>query len=476
MRPSPLCRLGVVALALLWWGAPEVCGQVPDQLLGREVRETRLRSGGQAVQDAQLESLVEILPGQPFAMDAVRETIVHLMGMGRYIDVQVSAFAEGDGVRVDIDLVPLPEVRRVAFTGELGLPERTLRAAVEERFGASPAGNRASDMARAVKERLADDGYLRASVDVRPNESAAPGADTVLHVTSGPRAVVGTVSYRADDPAVARDIQSRVPLRSGAYFNRVELRRRLDSAAERYRSRSYYEARADYTVEESKSGEAVDLTISFVRGPRVTVSVKDNALTPKQLADFVPAGREGSIDEDLLEDSEARIEDYLRAQGYRDADASYERLATGDRLEIDFTVKRGALYRVADIRFDGTGAVGASDLAPLMSLAKGQPFVQSRLDADTRAVLAAYRQRGYADASSRPAIEPVPGARTAGEAPVVVVMRIEEGPQTIVSAVEVAGNRSLTEAELTAGLATRVDGPLFEPDVQADRDRMLVNT
>jgi outer membrane protein assembly complex protein YaeT len=282
------------------------------------------------------------------------------------------------------------------------------------------------------------------------------------------------VSYRADDPAVARDIQSRVPLRSGAYFNRVELRRRLDNAAERYRSQRYYEARADYTVEESERGESVDLTISFVRGPRVTVSVKDKALTPSQLAEFVPAEREGSIDEDLLEDSEARIEDYLRAQGYRDADASYERLAKGDRLEIDFTVKQGALYRVADIRFEGTGAVGASDLAPLMSLAKGQPFVQSRLDADTRAVLAAYRQRGYADASARPAIEPVPGARTAGEAPVVVVMRIEEGPQTIVSAVEVTGTRSLTEADLTAGLATRVDGPLYEPDVQADRDRMLV--
>ena len=151
MRPAPLGRLGVVALALLWWGASDVCGQVPDQLLGREVRETRLRSGGQAVQDAQLEGLVEIRPGQPFAMDAVRETIVHLMGMGRYIDVQVSAFAEGDGVRVDIDLVPLPEVRRVAFTGDLGLPEHTLRAAVEERFGASPAGNRASDIARAVE-------------------------------------------------------------------------------------------------------------------------------------------------------------------------------------------------------------------------------------------------------------------------------------------------------------------------------------
>ena len=68
----------------------------------------------------------------------------------------------------------------------------------------------------------------------------------------------------------------------------------------------------------------------------------------------------------------------------------------------------------------------------------------------------------------------MPGARTASEAPVIVVMRIAEGPRTIVSAVELAGNRSLPEAELKAGLATRVDGPLFEPDVEADRDRILV--
>ena len=251
MRLAPIRRLAVVALALLWWGTPDVCGQVPDQLLGREVRETRLRSGGQAVQDAQLEGLVEIRRGQPLAMGAVRETIVHLMGMGRYIDIQVSAFADGDGVRVDIDLVPLPQVRRFAFTGDLGLPERTLRAAVEERFGASPASSRAPDIARALKERLADDGYLRASVDVRPNEPAAAGADTVFHVTCGPRAVVGTVSYRADDPADARDIQSRVPLRSGTFFDRVELRRRLGAAEERWRAKRYYEARADYTLEES---------------------------------------------------------------------------------------------------------------------------------------------------------------------------------------------------------------------------------
>ena len=255
MTPVPLWRLGFVALALLWWGAPDVCGQVPDQLLGREVRETRLRSGGLALQDVQLEGLVEIRKGQPLAMNAVRETIVHIMGMGRYVDVQVSAFADGDGVRVEIDLVPLPDVRRFALAGDLGLPERTLRAAVEERFGASPASSRAADIARAIEARLADDGYLRASVDVRANELAAAEGGIVLsrdmraQGRRGGRDLPGRRPVGRRGPPVARAV------RAGEFFNRVALQRRLDAVQERWRARRYYEARADYVAEPSESGD-----------------------------------------------------------------------------------------------------------------------------------------------------------------------------------------------------------------------------
>jgi outer membrane protein assembly complex protein YaeT len=473
MRPLALIRLGLAAVAIVAWCAPEIAGQVPESLLGREVRETRLRANGLAVQDARLQGLVEIRVGQPLTMAAVRETIVHLMGMGRYLDVQVSAVDEGGGVRVTIDLVPLREARRIVFTGDLGLPERTLRERVEERFGTSPAYHRASDIARAVKELLANHGYLRASVEVPAAGGAAEG-DIVLQVACGPRARVGRVSYRADDPADERDIRARVPIQSGEVVDRAEIQRRLDAAAEHWRAQRYYEAKADASIEESESGETVDVMVTFARGPLVTISVKDNALTPKQLAEFVPAQREGSIDEDLLEDAEARIEEHLRTQGYRDGDASYERLTDGDQLRIVFTVKYGPLYRVADVRFEGTRAVAPADLAPLVSLVRGEPFVEAKLDADVRTLVAAYRRRGFGDVACRPAVEPVPGTRTAREAPVVVVVRIAEGPKTTVTGVDIAGNAVVPGPELAAGLATRVGGPLFEPDVEADRDRILL--
>ncbi len=90
-----LLRLALAAMAVLALGAPPALGQAPDRLIGRVVSEVQLRSAGQVVRDARLEGLVEIQPGQPLGVAAVRETIVHLMGMGRFIDVQISAFEDG---------------------------------------------------------------------------------------------------------------------------------------------------------------------------------------------------------------------------------------------------------------------------------------------------------------------------------------------------------------------------------------------
>jgi len=474
MTPLPLRRLARVTVAVLALGASPALGQMPDHLIGRVVSEAQLWSAGQVVRDARLEGLVEIQPGQPLGMAAVRETIVHLMGMGRFIDVQVSAFEDGERVRVAFDLVPLRQSRRVVFTGELGLPEDTLRAFVADRFGPSPLPSRAADIARALEELLADHGFLRATVERPERDAATADGDLVFRVLSGVRALVRTVSYRADDPEDALDMEARVPLRTGSFLDRAGLRRRLDDTVERWRARGYYEARADAAIEESATGDAVDVTITFVRGPKVTVSVRDNALTAKQLAELVPVAREGSVDEDLLEDSEARIEESLRAQGYRDADASYERLADGDQLRIVYTVKYGPLYRVAGVRFEGAAEVKPTDLAALMNLVEGQPFVQARLDADLRVLLAEYRRRGFGDASIRPAVEPVPGARTSREAPVIVSLRIAEGPRTIVTAVEMVGNRALSRSDLETGLATQAGEPLFDRGVEADRDRILV--
>ena len=60
-------------------------------------------------------------------------------------------------------------------------------------------------------------------------------------------------------------------------------------------------------------------------GPHVRVVFTGDPLPSDRRTELVPVEREGSVDEDLLEDSSNRIEEYLRGQGYRDARAPHAR-------------------------------------------------------------------------------------------------------------------------------------------------------
>src|SRR5205814_2264642 len=96
-----------------------------------------------------------------------------------------------------------------------------------------------------------------------------------------------------------------------------------------------------------------NLTLTVQPGPRVRVLFAGDSLPSDRRADLVPIEREGSADEDLLEDSTNRIEEYLHEQGYRDATASHTRQQIGDELVVTFTVHRGPQYHINRIEMTG---------------------------------------------------------------------------------------------------------------------------
>ena len=339
------------------------------------------------------------------------------MGMGRFIDVQVVARSP-DGrwrARWTSNWCRSAEVAARAFTGDLGLPEDMLREAVVDRFGASPAGNRAADIARAVGgaawPTTATCGR-RSSVPAR-DDPAAPGGDLVLRVTvrAQGRGADGVVPGRRPG---GRPATCRRACRSGRARSSTApaLRRRLDDAAERWRARGYYEARADCRrrgVGERRRGGPDDHVCPRPAGDRVGPAT--TPLPPKQLAELVPVAREGSVDEDLLEDSEARIEESPARAGLpgrrRLVRTLAERRPAADRLHGQ---ARGPLPRGGRPLRGSRRELSAADLAPLMKPGEG-PAVRAGAARRRHAGRSSreYRRRGYADASIRPAVEPGAG-------------------------------------------------------------------
>ena len=94
-----------------------------DALLGRRLTDVRLVADGAPVDDRRVLALVETRVGEPLVMADVRQTIDHLVTLGRYADIRVFGEADGDGVRLRYGLVPLDRIVRVRFGGPLALDE-----------------------------------------------------------------------------------------------------------------------------------------------------------------------------------------------------------------------------------------------------------------------------------------------------------------------------------------------------------------
>ncbi len=473
MRTSLAAIVGLL-LAAQAAGAQPADPQALDRLLGATVAAVRVVSLGVEVRDPQVASLIEMRAGEPLTPVAVRRTIVHLMGLGTYLDVRVHGEAADGGVRVVVELVPLREVGRLVFSGDTGLPDRVLRDAVTLRFGTQPPLGRATDVARTVEEVYADYGYLRAAV--QPRALDAPGAepgDLVFDVVPGTRAVIRAVEFRgAPADAVAR-VRSELGLRPGLPYQPLELRKRLSAHVDAFRAQGFLEARADPFVRIDEAGGGVDLTVAVTRGPLVTVQFAGDPLPEKERDVLVPVAREGSADEDLLEDSQFRIERFLRGQGYRDARAPFTREESDGHLRIVFTVTRGALYRVAGIALSSNAAVSSGNLSTA-SLKPGDPFVQARLEADAGAVLDGLRRRGPPPPAGTPLGTVGGGTPGSPDVPVTVAFQIEEGPRAVVSRVSFEGVRALPDAVVRAGMNTRAGDPYYRPLVEEDRERILV--
>jgi outer membrane protein insertion porin family len=467
----------VVALLLLSSFTSAASAQTPAAPaghVGRMVTEVRLLSEEVQLRDPLLLNLVDTKPNAPLSMAEVRESIVHLMAMGRYQDVRVDAEPQGAGVVLTYTLIPLHVVRRLDFRGELGLSESEVRSAVVERFGATPRATQAREIVAALEQLYADRGYMKAQITPREVvDHRSETTDLIFDVAAGRRARLLSVDVQATPPSETAAARERVGVAAGDPYDPSTLQRRITSYRDALRARGFYEATVVSRPRPTPETDQVALTVSVDRGPLVRVEFTGDV--PETNRDeLVPIQREASVDEDLLEDSERRITDYWKARGYRDATASYRRTAAGDRLTITFDVKRGTQFRVADLRVDRNAVLPPPDLEPALTIKPGDPFVQARLEAAKAAIVELYRLRGYEQAEVRdlPPETALPRDRPPGVTWLNVRLVVTEGVQTRIGGIRFAGNASLPETVLGPVVGSIQDGFFYRPQLVADRDAL----
>ncbi len=259
----------------------------------------------------------------------------------------------------------------------------------------------------------------------------------------------------------------------GPRTERDALNERIEKYLSGVRSRGYYEARVTPAVSLADGERVANLTVAVDRGAHVRVVFAGDPLPANRHADLVPVEREASASEDLLEDSTNRIEEFLRAQGYRDAAAPHTRREMDGELIITFNVTRGPMFRVARVDITGNTALPASTFESALRLREGMPYSSAGLDADIAVIENAYRRSGFVGVKADSAIEPQ-AAPSGAPIPVVVRVTVREGVQTLVGVVTFAGNQAVDEAAMRELVSLKTGAPFVPAQLAADRDAVLL--
>jgi outer membrane protein insertion porin family len=450
--------------------------QSPEGFLGQTIADVTVRSAGQIIDDPVVLSIIETRIGEPLVMSRVRDTIDHLVGLGRYDDVRLFAAAApaGAGVSLRWELQPIQHIVAVDVQGD-GLSHDSIRAFVEERFESRPAASRADEIAAAVAGFHAERGFRRARVTTALVPGETPGAVTlVLAVDPGPRTTIGRATVTGSPPGPAADILSRLDLKPGRPYDRSELEARVDAYEERLRRDGYYESTVNLTTTFDDRAETVDVAVDVEPGPRVRLVFAGDPVQSSALESLVPVRAERSVDEDLLEDASRNIQAYLRERGYRSAEAPYERREADGVLELIFTVTTGPLHRVGRVDVTGNTGIPLSDLEPLLKMTPGEPFVDARVAAIGAAIEEMYRVRGYQRVQVRPVVEVLPEVvdGSVRYRPVDTRLEIVEGPQTTVAQVIVTGADQLGEDRVRQPLLLVPGRPFYAEQLRADRSEL----
>ena len=289
-------------------------------------------------------------------------------------------------------------------------------------------------------------GYLNAAVTPGVQIAHTPHTTTLIFtIDPGARTMLGTLNVTGSPAVPAADLLKELGLATGAPYEREALNERIEEYLSGVRNRGYYEAKVTPAVSLSDGERVANLTIAVDRGPHVRVVFAGDPLPANRHADLVPVEREASASEDLLEDSTNRIEEFLRAQGYRDAVAPHTRREMDGDLIITFNVTRGPMFRVARVDITGNAALPASTFETALRLREGLPYSAAGLDADIATIENAYRRSGFVGVKADSAVEPQP-APSGAPIPVIVRITVREGVQTLVGVVAFAGNQAVDEA------------------------------
>jgi outer membrane protein insertion porin family len=429
--------------------------------------------------------------GQPYSQAKVEASIAALEKAGGFKKVTARLVPEISGLRLDFVLEPPYYLGVVEFQGITKSFSYTRLLQVVNLQDEDPYDKTRIPISEAALTRfLQNNGFFQAQVHSEPQiDDANQLVNVRFIVQSGKQARIGGIEFRgttsAEQTWLLRRIRSLRARFTGALLKPGKLYtpERIKAATalmKKYLAKQY---RLESKVHENPpqydaATNRVQISLQIEIGPVVLVRTAGAKLSPVpflsgwEMKRLIPIYSEGSIDPDLVQEGQQNLVNYFQKKGYYDAKVTPDIEKQPDRIVLVYKIDRGRKHKVERISFSGNNQVPTKDLSPLVAVKRFHiwthgAITQKLLQQSADNLTAYYRNKGYEEAK-------ITAQLTDHDSEIGVTFNIDEGQQTLVEDVHVAGNRNIPEDQLTApkGFELKAGGPFSTRTLSNDRNRI----
>ncbi len=455
---------------------------------GRVIKAITFVPADQPLTEREIARKLTLHPGSLFRGGQVRQSIQNLFASGRYADIAVDAEPDGAGMSLRFLTKPAYFVGRVLIEGIKQPPNADqLSSAAKLSLGAPYQDNERKQAVNSISDVLHANGFYHASVDssvrLHPDTESA---DVTLSLDPGDRArftepkISGHPERNMDSIVRSTRWKRLYGLLGWQYVTESRLRQGVDNLRRYYEKRDRLQSSVTLSgLNYSNEANTVEPHLRLEAGPQIVLSVDGANISRHQLNELVPIYQEKSIDSDLLDEGQRNIAEYLQAEGYLETAVSYEvqrRDAVGGRV-ITYHVTLGPRHKFVALRIDGNHYF-PDDLirehfyvqpAEFPRFPYGR-FSAAYLKQDLQSIQTLYLANGFRDVriSSR-LVDNYHGVKNH----LAAVVSIDEGPQWLVSRLEIQGVPEPDLRGLRWNLASLAGQPFSPNSIVEDRETLL---
>ena len=315
-----------------------------------------------------------------------------------------------------------------------------------------------------------DEAAVKASIDalkfsrlfsaIHVDASSGTDGETLIY-TLTPYQHIRDIRIRGAYPLFEREILNQMTLYPGDPYTSENLSAQAGAIIKRYQREGYVEPKVSITAQRDTDGDSAIILVDIGKGPHYVLGKLifegNRGVSSNSLAWRMSVWR-GALLPGIGRFSEYRLKKdmdsllkYYRRKGFADARLSYRMDNPGNSHIVDVTVKiqEGSRYKIA---FEGNRHFWNLTLNKDVVIFSDGNRSDVGVRKSVQNIKRRYREDGYLDARIKTETTLVPGKPVETRQLRFV---IQEGPQTIVNKVTIAGNQDLPETEISKQILTR---------------------